>query len=256
SARGSGLASAASVLAETRNYGYWPFRLCFEQGLRRAPKLQGRTLFRASLFPTGRMARPVLVHTQLTDRDAVRCLSEAVRHLIYRHRPRRRLDFELSIQLWPGDVPLPPLGVPPSYTRAQAKTVREWLRGRVTGLRTCCAAAVQRDRLVWGRIALQLKLAADASGERKITEVRELSRFPDPRAPACLREQLELGKLLPQELPEQFEFAVRCGAPPLPVLPSDQPREPPAPDDPGSPALPAPPPSPPEPALPPPPAPP
>jgi hypothetical protein len=139
--------------------------------------------------------------------------------------------------LWPGDLPPPPLPRKVEHPGLDPKRVEPWLQAREAELRACCAAALQRDPGLWGRIALRARFREQGmpGGVHE-----EGSRFPDPEVTACAIRALEGAPALDGALTGEFEmeFGMRCGRPPAPgpevaagVVPvsPNQPVVPPAP---------------------------
>jgi hypothetical protein len=228
--------SAATLLAEARSRGYWPFRTCFEQGLRARPTLSGRTRLRLSIGSGGLVTAGRVLATELAERTTAQCLALAARGLSFRHAPTRRLDVELSVKLWPGDAPLPP--------RELARTPRELETSALAGafmesapaLARCCESALARDPRLWGRVALCVETNADGA----VVKARETeSRFADPAASACMAQELGALRLPTRGQALEVVLAVRCGSPPQPPAPPEPP--PGAPADPDAPPAPSPP---------------
>lgn len=242
--------SAASLLAEARSNGYWPFRTCFEQGLRAKPTLSGQTRLRLSLAAGGRVLASRVLGTELSDRATAQCLAQAARGLAFRRAPARRLDVDLSVKLWPGDAPLPPRAPERAGPALDTRTLQRVFEDSAPALSRCCESALRRDPRIWGRIAL----CVETNAEGVVTRARETeSRFADAEASACMARELGALRLPTGGQALQVMFAVRCGAPPQPPAPLAPPELPapaeppllvppaPAPGLPAEPAPPAPP---------------
>ncbi|HEX3593893.1 MAG TPA: AgmX/PglI C-terminal domain-containing protein, partial [Polyangiaceae bacterium] len=69
-----GVLSETAVLAQSRNHGYWPFRICFEAGLRKDPKLRGKSRLHAVIEPSGHVRAARVVASELDDHEVARCV--------------------------------------------------------------------------------------------------------------------------------------------------------------------------------------
>lgn len=201
-------ASAATLLAEARNQGYWPFRLCFEQGLRENPELSGQIQMRVRIATSGRVVSARLRGVPLRSHRTVECALRAASALTFKKRPARRVEVELGVKFWPGDAPLPPRderATPPWDARPATQT----LAANASELARCCVEALGRDPKLWGRLAFTVR--ADSTG--RILEGRETeSRFPDRDASECMRQAFTRLPPLPTAVSE-FVLALRCGQP-------------------------------------------
>jgi hypothetical protein len=223
-----GVLSELGVLAQTRNRGYWPFRLCFEAGLRRNGALAGKSELRIVIGPNGRVARSRLESTDLHDQEVSSCLVAQARALKFAPSPRRRIEVGVTIDLNPGDAPLPDgapgvlhgrteprtepsvdagpgkMNLPATMSRLEALTPR---------IAACYAAGRAHDPLLWGRVALRV----DASETGKIDRVDEHdTRFPAPEVVRCIADHLMGTAVPPAEGGRvRFVWGLRLGAPPL-----------------------------------------
>lgn len=203
--------TAPRLLARARSVGYWPFRTCFEALLRRTPDAKGGTTrVRISIAPSGRVTAARSLTSDLTDPDAVRCIRDAARSLRFSPAPARRLDVDLSVELWPGDAPLPPLATDGEPRPFDARALAARIDARASDLARCYAEGVARDPRLWGRIALRISVGTDGA----VHHIREdESRFPDPDVVACLSRELRRLDPIPATQPFDAIVAFRCGAP-------------------------------------------
>jgi hypothetical protein len=208
--RRRGVLTRAGVLARARKYGYWPVRLCFEDGLRRDQSLHGKTIVRLTLSRSGRVAAARLVDTELDDRPVAECLVDEVRELEFLPAPRRRVDIEMSIRLWPGHAPVPLAGPPADdYEEPPGEldvaAARAALEEQSPAMRTCYRQGLARDPKLWGRVQLQLDLDPDG---RVLKIAQTESRFPDPAVVQCIISTLSTVRL-PQ--PKGGSSSIVCG---------------------------------------------
>jgi hypothetical protein len=185
----SGVALARRVLANLRNQGYWPFRNCFEDAARERPGPGGRARLRLTLGSDGAVLFARVLETQLKNRTVALCFAEAALRLRVEPTRLRRLEVDVVVGVWPGDVALLPLPRPP--TDATIVDVREMTRIVETieaDVARCMQVARHNDAVLWGRLCLSYAL--DETGHP--SDVREAeSQFGDRNAVACIVERFE-----------------------------------------------------------------
>jgi hypothetical protein len=195
-----GRLSAVGVLAQSRKNGYWSFRVCYEWGLRRDPSIKGSATLRFSIDSSGKVSYARRMKSELDD-DTTRCLLDATRSLEFSPRPPRRVDVEASIQLWPGDAPVPSALEPPHASDSDEPRPLPTARPetRAVGLARaavsvesarhdfarCLEAGRARDGRLWGRIELSVRIAPEG---RTADVVERDSRFPDSSVVECARQ--------------------------------------------------------------------
>jgi hypothetical protein len=189
-----GSASEAEIQRAARLKSYWPFRICYEQGLRRTQKLHGTIKLRLTLGPSGRPSNVQQVASELGDADVVSCVVKSAMGLGLPAPASGAPQVTLDISLWPGDAPV---GAKTALrgkgaTPADATSITEALRTRSTEIRACYAAGRARHDKLWGRLGLSLTIAGGTVREADETE----SHFPDPEVTACVRTAL-LGVAVP-----------------------------------------------------------
>lgn len=208
--------SQRGIVTQSRSSGYWPMRICFEDALRRNPKLRGATRLRVTIGRSGAIVRARLRDTEL-DQEAGRCLVLAAESLAYSPGPSGVVAIDLSVKFWPGDAPVPSDGPPPGTVfenpgRLDKATVAATFESALDSIKACYLGGLTRDQGLWGRIELEVQQAEDGT----IEDVHEAgSRFPDPVVTQCL---VHLVQALPLPVPPggplSFIQGVRFGAPP------------------------------------------
>ncbi len=205
--------SETAVLAQARARGYWPFRMCFEDGLRRDQHVHGKVFFNARIATSGHVIGARITKQKLPDDDVRKCLLERVGELAFSVGPPRAIRFGLSIELWPGDAPVPSKDPPPDAPDNPGEldgTAIERAaldaRGAITA---CYATGLERDAALWGRVQLQIDL--DETGRtRRVRETE--SHFPDRDVSACIvRAAKQIGFPAAKAGALTFVFAVRLG---------------------------------------------
>jgi len=185
--------SRGAIEAQARRDGYWPFRLCMEDGLRRQEDLAGKAVVDVSLGPGGRVTGARLVRGTLGDARVEGCVVAAANRLSFTPAPARRLRVRLEIALAPGDAPVLHTGPPEGWTATAPGSLdldatHRVLLSALPALHECHSAGLERDFGLWGR--LQLRIDLDERGVPvRVTE--EESRFPDPLTTRCACEALQ-----------------------------------------------------------------
>lgn len=232
-----------------RSSGYWPLRACFEQAQRLSPRSERAARVRLSLGATGKLLGARLMEAP-AEREYGRCVLERLRKLDFTPGFSRKLDVEISVKQWPGHAPVPPRAPEDAPRLRASDALRASLEALRPALGACYRARLERDRGLWGRLALRLELDGDASvrGAREVE-----TRFPDPAMVECARQAVLGARLAPSESREltlglRFAQGVAgappslTGAPPAPAPASPVSGAPPAPPSlPPAPPAPAPP---------------
>jgi hypothetical protein len=173
----TGGASAAELQRTARSSGYWPFRHCYEEGLRRDQHLAGHV---ALDLPLSQAAadRATVTNASLHDESVVLCVAREAAHLSLGGGADSAGTARLDIALSTGDEP-----VPVQHAVPHADELRDALRMSWPGVRQCYASALARQPDAGGR--LELKFRVHGSGES--AEVDEAdSHFPDAEVTRCV----------------------------------------------------------------------
>lgn len=214
--------SQHALLAHARKWGYWNFRICLEEALRRqgSRKQQtdhGQTIIRVAINSSGKVRAARLVKSELDDKQAQQCLVD--RTLDYKPfspMPRKRLQVELSIKLWPGDAPVPLLEADDDERGpgdVDLDQVHAAVEKRLDRLKRCYFFGLERDEKLWGRLQVQLTLREKGGSPTRIRETE--SQFPDRRVTRCVRRELRKLDLPPtQKGAVVVVQGIRFGAPP------------------------------------------
>jgi hypothetical protein len=177
-----GGATASALQRAARNLGYWPFRQCYEEGLRREPRLAGKVALELVVSPTGAVDRSVVTATTVRDEIVAACVAREAQRLALPSGDSpttARVDVSLVI----GDEPVPTGRPVPA-----AEPIREALRGSWGAVRRCYAGRLAGHPGVGGRVELHFHVR---HGE--IVDVDELGaategggRLGDPEVTRCL----------------------------------------------------------------------
>ncbi len=178
-AQGGG--SAAELQRAARNLGYWPFRQCYEDGLRSDPHLAGKVSLELAVSPSGAVDRSVVTAATVRDEIVAACVAREALHLALpasESPTTAKVDVSLAV----GDEP-----VPSGRPVPNAEPLREALRASWDAVRRCYASELASHPGVGGRMELRFRVR---HGE--IVEVGEVSgpgeggRFGDAEVTRCV----------------------------------------------------------------------
>jgi len=173
----SGGAAAADLQRLARNVGYWPFRHCYEEGLRRDQHLAGHVTMDLAVAPGGGVDRASLEGASLHDESTVLCVVREASHLALTPA-QAATTAKLDVTLSTGDEP-----VPTPHAMPHADELREALRSSWPAVRQCYASGLARHADEGGR--LELKFHVRAHGD--VDEVSEGdTRFGDVDVTRCV----------------------------------------------------------------------
>ena len=180
-----GDANEADMQRALRLKSYWPFRICYEQGLRRMQKLHGTIKLRLTIGPNGRPSGVQQLATELGDAAVVSCVVKSAMGLGLPVPSSGAPQVTLAVSLWPGDEPV---NVKTALrgnnsAPADAAALTEVLRARWNDVRVCYAAGLRRHEGLWGRLGLALRIRSGIVDD--VSEVE--SHFPDPEVTDCVR---------------------------------------------------------------------
>jgi len=180
-----GDASEADMQRAARLKSYWPFRICYEQGLRRTQKLHGTIKLRLTIGANGRPSGVQQLTAELSDPAVVSCVVKSAMGLGLPAPSRGAPQITLDISLWPGDEPVSVKSALHGKNGApsEGKAMSEQLGTRLSEVRKCYAAGLGRHEGLWGRLALALRVTAGVVDE--VSEVE--SHFPDAEVTECAR---------------------------------------------------------------------
>jgi hypothetical protein len=176
---GQGGAVAADLQRAARSAGYWPFRRCYEDGLRRDPVLSGRVSLDVLVSAGGTVDHASVASATLRDESVALCLTREASHLTLSSPRESPTKVEVAVTLSSGDEPVvAPRPVP------HADELREALRAAWPAVEQCYVAELAKHPDIGGR--LELRFHARPSGQ--IVEVAEEgeNRFADVDVTRCV----------------------------------------------------------------------
>jgi hypothetical protein len=170
---------ASDLQRAARNLGYWPFRWCYEEGLRRDQRLAGRVAIDIVVSPSGAVERAEVASHSLSDESVALCINREALHLTLATPGESPTTARMDVTLSTGDEPVP---VPHPLPNADA--LREALRASWPAVEQCYATELPRRPDAGGR--MELRFRATSSGE--IVEVAEGGerRFADVGITRCV----------------------------------------------------------------------
>ncbi len=86
--------------------GYWPFRHCYEEGLRRDQKMTGKVSLDLTVAPGGSVDAATIAGSTLHDESVVLCVAREAQHLALASG-ESSAAAKLSVTLATGDEPVP-----------------------------------------------------------------------------------------------------------------------------------------------------
>jgi hypothetical protein len=157
----SGGAVATELQRTARDAGYWPFRRCYEDGLRRDQDLSGKLSLMLAGSPGGQVEEAPAAGPTFHDRIVVACVTREARHLSL---PPSESDAgaTMDVTFGAGDEPV---AVP--LPAARGLGLRGALESVWPDARQCYSRALSVDPNVGGR--MEILFHVDVHGE--VTEV-------------------------------------------------------------------------------------
>jgi hypothetical protein len=204
--------SEADMQRVARLKSYWPFRICYEQGLRRMQKLHGTIRLRLTIGPSGRPSGVQQLATELGDAAVVSCVVKSAMALGLPAPSSGAPQVTLAISLWPGDDPVNVKTAPRGKNAApvEAAALTEVLRARWNDVRACYAAGLQRHDGLWGRLALTMRITSGI-----VDDVGEVeSHFPDAEVTECVRRAFLHAEVPAATRDLSIVYPLRFGRPP------------------------------------------
>jgi hypothetical protein len=150
--------SAADLQRKARSSGYWPFRQCYEEGLRRDQRLTGRLSLDLLVSPSGAVDRSRLTSTTLTDEVVAACVAREAMHLSLPASGESQTTAKAEVSLNTGDEPVPSPRPAPN-----AEELRSALRASWPAAERCYEAGLIQHPDAGGRMELRFRI--QPSGE-------------------------------------------------------------------------------------------
>jgi hypothetical protein len=172
--------AAADLQRVARNAEYWPFRECYEEGLRGDQRLSGKVSLEIVVNPGGGVDRSTLTASTVRDEIAGACVAREARHLTL-PPAATPTTAKIDVSLATGDEP-----VTTARPFANAESLRQELRQPWDAARQCYATGLAAHPDIGGRLDLQFRVHHDG----EIFEVTESGdhdvRFGDADVARCV----------------------------------------------------------------------
>jgi hypothetical protein len=173
----NGGASAADLQRDARNVGYWPFRHCYEEGLRRNQEMGGKVSLDVGVAPGGAVQSANVTGSSVHDDSVTLCVAREASHLSLAGG-ETATSAKMTVNLATGDEPVP---VP--HAAPHADDLREALHKEWPAVSQCYAGELAKHPDAGGR--MELRFRVKSGGE--IAEVAENdSRFGDVDVTRCV----------------------------------------------------------------------
>lgn len=192
-----GKADTRAVMRALRAEQYWTVRKCFDPRVAAQPDLEGRTLLSLKVNASGVVTAASLLKKgdkripdtrkfprAMSDSAVTSCLAQGFSGISVPTpgKGSKGATLLVSIDVWPGDAPIPERDASPKPGRVPLATVADALEKARPALGACIDAATTREPGLWGRVALRVDVSEQGTtGDIAETE----STFPDRKATAC-----------------------------------------------------------------------
>jgi len=194
--RASGAIAADALQRVARDLGYWPFRRCYEEALRRTPTVHGIVFLRVTLAADGSVERIATAAADADVRAEGQPAAEPAQDPVLSEpvvsgcvaRETAGIAFEggdaesealLAVVLTPGDTPLPS-----APAAAGAASLRDALRALWPAVGRCYEVGLKRRRWLGGPMELRFEFEDDFS-----LDVAEAgTRFADGAVTDCVKD--------------------------------------------------------------------
>jgi hypothetical protein len=195
--RASGAIAADALQRVARDLGYWPFRRCYEEALRRTPTVHGTVFLRMTVAADGSVARiaTAAADADLRTGEGQRAAEPAQDPVLSEPavsgcvaRETTGIAFEggdaesealLAVVLTPGDTPLPS-----APATAGAGSLRDALRALWPAVGRCYEVGLERRPWLGGPMELRFEFEDDFS-----LDVAEAgTRFADGAVTDCVKD--------------------------------------------------------------------
>ena len=200
-----GGATAADLQRIARNAGYWPFRECYEEGLRGDQRLSGKVSLELVVNPSGGIDRSTITASTVRDAIVGACVARETRHVTM-PPASSQTTAKLEVSLATGDE-----AVTTARPFPNAESLRESLRAKWDAASQCYATGLAAHPDIGGRLELRFRVHHDG----EIFEVAEVAdhdvHFSDIDVTRCVLGVYRTGKLpsLPRSSRERaFVYAL------------------------------------------------
>ncbi len=169
-----GEADATDLQRAARNVGYWPFRHCYEEGLRRDQALTGKVAVDVTVAASGSVERASLASASVKDESVALCVAREAEHFTL---GSAKGTARIQVSLATGDEP-----VPEPRPALHARELRDGLRASWPAVEKCYADELTRHPARYpdagGRLELRFRVKSDGH-ILEVGEAADGDRFGD-----------------------------------------------------------------------------
>jgi hypothetical protein len=180
--RASGAIPADALQRVARDLGYWPFRRCYEEALRRTPTVHGTVFLRVAVAADGSVERIAVAEPAqdpvLSEPAVSGCVARETAGIAFEGGDAES-EAILAVVLTPGDTPLPS-----APAAAGAASLRDALRALWPAAGRCYEAGLKRHRWLGGPMELRFAFEDDFS----LDVVEAGTRFADGAVTDCVKD--------------------------------------------------------------------
>jgi hypothetical protein len=208
----------AGLQRTARNLGYWPFRRCYEEGLRRNQALGGTVSLDLVVTPDAAARRTEVTSSTVRDDVVTACVAREAHHLAL-DPVEAPVTAKVRVLLALGDEP-----VAGTIPVPGAADLRAALRSSLPQATSCFEGSLARHPDGGGRIELRFEVNDDGT----VAHVSEAApHYPDSETAECIadvyrRAPLSVAHAVPgKAFVYAIHFEPRPGVLPVPLPPQD-----------------------------------
>jgi hypothetical protein len=196
-------------LAEFRNLGYWPYRICFESSARKVQSKGGDTWMQVRINKRGRVVAANLMKSSVDHPQIAACILNATRLIRLSGTQSTGAILNLRVRVFSGDAPLFANRIlPDGKVVVEPGLLRVASNGIKGAVAQCVGAGLGRDPGLWGRLAVLLQFNRDG---QVVRSDEYDSHFPDATVVECVNRAYRKLRIAPQTEPTIAVVALRIG---------------------------------------------
>ena len=204
-----------NYLAEFRNLGYWPYRLCFESAAHENHSKGGDTWMQVLINKQGRVVVAKLRRTNVALPQIAACILNATRSIKLFRTPSTAAAITMRVRVYPGDAPL---SVTEKSQAGKATVEGDHIRSALESVKNaveqCVRDGIAQDPRLWGRLAMLLQF--NELGQMVRSDEHD-SHFPDSSVVKCVSLAFREMHLAGPNEPTAMIVALRVGTLPTSI---------------------------------------
>ena len=202
-------------LAEFRNLGYWPYRLCFESAAREIHSKGGDTWMQVRINSQGRVMVAKLRRMNVDPPQIATCILNATRSIKLIRTASIAVAIMMRVRVFPGDAPLSITGKSQAgKATVERNHIRSALESVKDTIEQCIRDGIAQDPRLWGRLAMLLQF--NELGQMVRSDEYD-SHFPDSSVVKCANLALSEMHLARAPEPTAIIVALRVGTLPTSI---------------------------------------